>query len=160
MQTDNEAELKKAKFYALKVLNFRPRSVEELTEKLKTKGYADPVIGAVVEEFAKKGLLDDSKFSRLWVESRLAARPTGASILKKELKARGVDEKTAEKVLEASLKGRDEYETVKQLADDRMVHLKGLDKTTAKRRLFGFLKRRGFSTDIIFRVLEETKYEN
>ena len=61
---------------------------------------------------------------------------------------------TAE-LLEETKKDYNEYEVVKKLADGRMVHLGGLDKITAKRRLFGFLKRRGFSTEIIMKVISE-----
>ena len=151
----DEAELKKAKFYGLRVINFRPRSSEELITKLKDKGYAEDIITEVILEFEKKGLLNDTKFSRLWIESRMARRPKGASVLRQELKAKGVKEEVIDKALDSLKNNYSEYEVVKNLADSRMPALEGLDKTTAKRRLVGYLQRRGFDFDTIMKVVEE-----
>ena len=150
-----EAELKKARFYALKVINFRPRSVEELTDKLKEKGFSSDTITEVVLEFKKKGLLDDSKFSRLWINSRMASNPKGEIVLKEELKAKGVKEEVIEELIKETKKDYNEYEVVKNLAGQRMQALKDLPKTTAKRRLYGFLQRRGFAFEVIRKVLKE-----
>jgi len=151
----SEDELKKAKFYALKAINFRPRSIEELTEKLKNRGFLNETIKHIISEFKDKGLLDDTKFSKLWVNSRMATKPKGAALLKRELKSKGVKRELAEKILEDTKKDYNEYEIVKRLADARMEQLKGLNQMTAKRRLFGFLKRRGFTFDTIMKVLEQ-----
>lgn len=151
----DEVELKKARFYALKLINFRPRTIEELTDRLKEKGFSALTLTQVVEEFTKKGLLDDAKFSKLWVDSRMASKPKGAMLLKKELQSKGVDEQVIDEVISKATKGSNEYDIVKQLADARMRYLSGLDKITAKRRLFGFLKRRGFSTETVMKVLKE-----
>ncbi|NQU73155.1 MAG: regulatory protein RecX [Candidatus Omnitrophica bacterium] len=151
----NEDELKKAKFYALKAINFRPRSTEELTERLKNRGFLGETIKQVISEFTDSGLLDDTKFSRLWVNSRMASNPKGVTLLKRELKSKGMKRELIEKIIEETKKDYNEYEVVKRLADARMGQLKGLNQTTAKRRLFGFLKRRGFTFDTIMKVLEQ-----
>ena len=151
----DEKELKNARFYALKVIDFRPRSVEELRGKLEAKGYPKEINEQVIEEFGKKGLLNDAKFSKLWVESRMASSPKAGSVLKRELKEKGVSEEVISRVIEESRRGQNEYDTVKLLANKRMVHLKDLNTTTIKRRLFGFLKRRGFSTELVMKVINE-----
>ena len=151
----DDSELKKARFYALKSTNLKPCSIEELKEKLSKKGFADAVITEVLSEFTKKGLLDDSKFSRLWVENRMYSNPKGEPVLRQELKAKGVEEQVIDNTIQAIKKTYNEYDMVKNLADARMVSLKGLDKTTAKRRLFGYLKRRGFDFEIIMKVVKE-----
>lgn len=151
----DEAELKRARFCALKIINFRPRSVEELTQKLKEKGFSGEVITQILPEFSKKGLVDDAKFSRLWVSSRMAAKPKGKALLRRELKQKGVADEVISGILKESGEEYDEYEVVRKLADERMRCLAGLDKTTAKRRLFGYLRRRGFSVDMIMRVIKE-----
>jgi len=151
----DEAALKKARFYVLKVLNARPRSVEELTAKLREKGYPEEITAQVIGECAKKGLLDDVKFAKLWVQGRMASRPKGGAVLRRELEEKGVKEDVIEKVVAGVAKEYDEYEVAKGLAGQRIDRLKGLNKTTAKRRLFGFLRRRGFSFDTIIKVMDE-----
>ncbi len=151
----DEAELKKARFYALKVFNLRPRSTEELREKLLGRGFAQEVIDGVVTEFVKKGFLNDSKFSKLWVESRMTSNPKGAFLLKRELKEKGVKDEIIDQAIKESAGGHNEYEVVKTLAESRMAALKGLNAAAVKRRLFGYLRRRGFAVETIMRVIRE-----
>ncbi|MCM8781897.1 MAG: recombination regulator RecX [Candidatus Omnitrophica bacterium] len=148
-------ELKKAKIYALRVVNFRPRSAKELTNKLKEKNFSDNIIAEVISEFKKKGFLNDAKFSRLWINSRMASKPKGEALLKRELMEKGVTNDVINEVIEEAKSEYSEYEIVKNLADQRMERLRDLDKRTAKRRLFGFLKRRGFNFETIMKVLNE-----
>lgn len=151
----DESELKKARFYALKVINFRPRSSKELTNKLQDKGFPQKIISEVLAEFKKNGLVDDKKFSKLWINSRMASKPKGEILLREELRQKGVEDNVIKEAIEDTNKDKGEYEVVKELADARMAALRDLDKKTAKRRLFGYLKRRGFSFETIMRVLKE-----
>lgn len=151
----DEAELKKAKVYALRVSNLRPRSVEELKEKLRDKGFTQEVIERVISEFAKNGVLNDPKFSKLWVESRLRSNPKGAFLLKRELKEKGVKDEVIDQAIKESAGEHSEYEVVKTLAESRMAALKGLEAAAVKRRLFGYLRRRGFTVETIMRVIKE-----
>ncbi|MBI4335193.1 MAG: regulatory protein RecX [Candidatus Omnitrophica bacterium] len=147
--------LKKAMFYGLKITNLRPRSAQELREKLHDKGFADNVIEEVVAEFSKKGLLNDLKFSKLWVESRMASNPKGETLLREELQKKGVERQVIDNALRDFKSEGSEYEIVKKLADARLAALRGLDLKTAKRRLFGYLRRRGFTFETIMRVIDE-----
>ncbi|MEI8175956.1 MAG: regulatory protein RecX [Candidatus Omnitrophota bacterium] len=151
----DENEVKKARFYALKVMNFRPRSVLELRDKLADKGFSPATIEAVTTEFGKKGLLDDTKFARVWIDSRMASNPKGESVLRRELKRKGVAEGVTERILADVNKETSEYDTVKRLAHERMNVLRKVDADTGKRRLFSYLKRRGFGSDTIMRVMHE-----
>jgi regulatory protein len=151
----DETEVRNAKFYALRLINLKPRSAEELKGKLKEKGIPENIMTHVLGEFKKKGLVDDKKFAKLWVNSRMASNPKGEKILRHELKEKGVEDDIISQTIEEAKNGQSEYDTVKKLADTRMHSLRELDKKTAKRRLFGYLKRRGFSFDVIMKVLNE-----
>ena len=61
-----------------------------------------------------KDLVNDAKFSKLWVESRMSSRPKGHSVLKRELRAKGVKEQIIEQALKESDKEYNEYEVVKK----------------------------------------------
>ncbi|MCX5716676.1 MAG: regulatory protein RecX [Candidatus Omnitrophica bacterium] len=152
----DENELRKAKFYILRLFNLRPRSEDELRKRLTERGFTKETIDNVIADFSKKGLVNDAKFSKLWVDSRMSSRPKGAAVLKHELRAKGIDEQTIEATLQEVKAGYNEYEVVKGLADERMQQLAGLDKASQKRRLFGFLKRRGFDFDVVMKVVNES----
>ena len=144
----------KAKNDALRLLSFKPRSTQELRKRLKMKKYPDGITDRVVDVFTKTGLLDDRKFAKLFANSRIYTRPTGRRQLEFDLKKSGVGETIAAETL-AGLEGYDEKQTAKDLVRNRFARTKDVPDEKRKARIFGFLKRRGFSQGVIFSVLSE-----
>jgi len=172
--TESNISYDKALAYAHKLFTFRPRSEKELRERLNRRGYNSAVIDRVITEYKQKGLLNDERFAKLWGLSRLQSKPSSLLKIKHELALKGIDPQTTENVLGQLKEDFDEYETAKALAEKRMRFLTRLDKLNphtnldrckagkvgvgvkAKKRLFDYLKRRGFSSDITYKVLNET----
>jgi regulatory protein len=144
--------LKKAKGYAYLLLKFRPRSVSELREKLIKHNFSEEITEVVIEDFKRRGLLDDKKFARLWVEDRLHLKPMGKLRLRFELEAKGVDGSDIKDAL-GTVAQINEYQAAINLVRKRLKQVGSLNKITAKRRLTGFLQRRGFSYEAIRKVL-------
>lgn len=126
-----------------------------MAQRLKQKGHRGFIIAQVIKDLEEKKFLDDKTFAKLWVGDRITLKPTGKSLLVKELKAKGVSEKIIDEVLEEYKDAYDEYEIAKALALKRTERLKGLEEDKAVKRLFDFLSRRGFSHDTIWKVLKE-----
>lgn len=148
-----EEDKRKAKEYALNLLTIRPRSEEEVRSKLVEKGYEASVITPVIESLKRVSLIDDTEFARTWIKDRMATRPRGRAMLVAELKRKGLKNETINSALEEFLKEYDETKIVKEIAQKRLKTLKGQTRYVKKRRLFGYLARRGFSIDIINEVL-------
>ena len=108
--------LVRAKNSAYALLRVRPRSEAELASRLKDKGYVPGVITGVIEGLRKRGLVDDAKFARFWVDSRMHLKPVGDYILKRELKQKGVGESIVEAALRAKESEYDEYAVAKDMA--------------------------------------------
>ena len=106
--------------YAL--LRQRPRSEFEIRERLKLKGYVAEVVDGVVEALRRAGEIDDARFAKLWVESRMHTNPQGDVVLKHELKLKGVSEPIIEATLQDKAKNYDEYEIALSMAGDRFLH--------------------------------------
>ncbi len=147
--------LQKAKNNAYILLRSRPRSVREVIERLKLKGYIEEVIGEVVASLMKTGDLDDERFARFWVESRMHTNPVGDVILRHELSSKGIAEPTIDMVLSEKASAYDEHELAFSIARERYDRLKKLDKRKAAKRLYDFLARRGFKFDVIKRIIGE-----
>ena len=147
--------IKKAKAYAFLLLKYRPRSIAEFREKLNKRGFSEDVITELVTDFKKRGLLDDAKFAKMWIEDRMNLKPMGKFKLRQELKEKGVSEFDIDDTFENAKNEIDEYESARKLASGRLRQLSGLDKVTAKRRLAGFLERRGFSYDAVMKAVRE-----
>ncbi len=138
--------------YAL--LRQRPRSVYEIRNRLKLKGYADSIIEDIVASLERAGELDDERFARLWVESRMHMNPAGDVVLRHELKRNGISDGVIEAVLTEKSEKYDEYEIALGMAKDRFERFKKLDRRKAMKRIYDFLLRRGFKYDNIRRVVE------
>lgn len=139
--------VEKTRRIALDLLAVRDRTVKEMGDRLVRRGRGQESIDVVIEGLLRSGLLDDEKFVRQWVGSRLEHRPEGRIKLLQDLRKRGVDRSLAERILEefGDRVGSDEG------ADrviERVLHrYQGQSPDAARRRLYGLLARRGFDPD-------------
>ena len=144
----------KVKTDALRLLSFRPRSVEELRARLRRKRYPAEVIEETVAQLSKHGLLDDERFARWVAASAVHTRPIGKKQIELDLKKRGVRPEAIAGAL-AGIGDYDEKTVAKDLVFKRFQKMTGLSKEKKKARLFSFLKRRGFETGASLDALGE-----
>jgi regulatory protein len=171
-------ELQRVYESAMRFLSYRPRSVREVEMRLRKKAYGPEQIATVVDRLRKRGYLDDLEFARFWVSNRQSFSPRGPRLLRSELRQKGVSQDVVDAVLqeqsEAQAEAVQEAEEVAaawgQTASDEPTpgtdlanaltlatkkwRIYGtLDPQTARRRLTGFLMRRGYNYDIADTVL-------
>lgn len=149
-----------ARDHALRLLSIRPRSVREISDRLARKGFERTAVEAVVADLAELGLLDDRKFARDWIENRQHFRPTGVIRLRQELFVKGIDREIADQAVREYKNDADEFPAALDLARRKQKLFRKLDADTAKRRLAGFLARRGYESSIVSKVLKELLKEN
>ncbi|MBM2820714.1 MAG: recX [Candidatus Berkelbacteria bacterium] len=130
---------------ALHFLKFRPRSVFEIETKLKSKNISESEIKKVINVFKKNQLLDDTGFAKMWIRDRNLFKPSGSFLLKIELRRFGI----AEDIIENVLANQDNEELAKQALESkgRLIKAEFIKKAA-------FLQRRGFSTNIIYKILK------
>lgn len=143
----------KAFSYARRLLNIRPRSIQEIRYRLYAKGFNKKAAEKVIEVLKAKHILDDKSFARMWVESKMRSSPRGDLLFKKELLQKGVSREIIESVL--SEKKGSEGEIIKELVYKKLHTLIDLPPEKVRKKLFDFLVRRGFSFDMIENVLNE-----
>jgi regulatory protein len=148
------------KAYALRLLELKPRSVHEIRDKLAKKGIDKAEIEAVILDLETIGLLDDQKFARDWIENRQHFRPMGVIRLRQELFAKGIDREIVDQAISDYKSNADELPAALDLARRKMKLYRKLDAEAAKRRLAGFLARRGYEVSIVSKVLKELLKEN
>jgi regulatory protein len=148
-------EIARATNAALVFLGYRARSEREVRDRLGQKGYPPETITAVVERLNGWGYLNDADFARFWTENRAQHKPRGRRLLEQELRFKGVAPEVVRETLdEAEL---DDETTALALARDRLRRGTGadLDPETQRRRLAGFLARRGYDYDVVRRVMKQ-----
>jgi regulatory protein len=145
---------KSAKAAALRFLKIRPRSIAELKEKLKVKGFSQEEIATTVLELMASGLLDDRAFTKSWINYRLA-RPFGFRRIMLELKDKGIDPQLIEESIAEARGGVQIDSVIEDLVRRRWQRLSAIDPLKKKKKVLDFLLRRGFEADAVIRVLEK-----
>jgi len=130
---------------ASRLLAVRPRSRREVEDRLRRRRIAPEVIRGVLERLDAEGLLDDARFARAWVASRLALQPSGALRLQGELLRKGVAPEVIESALREAFSDTDEYQLALHVARSRVRRYRAQPAEVVRRRLAGVLHRRGFS---------------
>jgi regulatory protein len=138
---------------ALHFLSFRSRSNQEVQTYLERKGYAAEVIEAVLAQLEEDGFLNDTRFSREWVENRTTFRPRSQSMLGWELKQKGVSSEAIETALaEAEL---DDADLALKAAQRALGRYAGLPWEDFARKLGAYLQRRGFSAQVTWATIRK-----
>ncbi|MFA6609233.1 MAG: regulatory protein RecX [Candidatus Omnitrophota bacterium] len=155
MTPETDKKNTKARNNAYSLLRSRPRAEREIRDRLRMKKYDDGVIEDVISRLKSAGEIDDAKFAKFWVESRMRMNPVGDAVLKHELKAKGVDQSIIDLVLEEKKDNFNEYEIASGMARERFARFAKLDRRKAMKRLYDFLQRRGFSFDTVERIVAD-----
>ena len=136
------------------LLKFRPRSEKEIYLRLKKKKFEERIIKEVLLFLKDKDFIDDNHFAKIWIESRIK-RPLGLRRLKEELRIKGIPQEIIDSKIEEIKKSYSEEDVVSKMAKERLHKLKGVESQKAKRRVFAYILRRGFSPEIVIDVLNQ-----
>jgi regulatory protein len=145
-----EATISRAYDRAMMMLAARGRASGELKRLLVRKGEDPRVAGVVVERLTAAGFLDDDAFARQFTRSKST---TGISRrrIEQELSRKGVERGLATAAVADTFAEEhvDESAAIQLAAEKKLRTLGRLDDVTRKRRLYGYLARRGFDADAI-----------
>lgn len=97
-----EAErLQKALSLALAQINRRERTVAELRAHLERKGIADATAETAIAELVRERLVDDARFTEMFVHDKRELQSWGAQRIRRGLLERGIDRDLAERAVSA-----------------------------------------------------------
>ena len=136
---------------AVRYLSYRPRSVKEITDHLRKHEIPEEWIGATIERLQSNRLVDDRRFAEIWLENRATFRPRGTFALRMELRQKGV----SDRVIDEALSELDEIPLALQAGRKKCARLRNADEEEFRKKMYGFLSRRGFSYETISEVLPE-----
>ena len=149
LQTQDEVE--RAYERALNFLSYRPRSEAEVRRNLRKKNVGDEVVEVVIERLTRAMMLNDREFARYWVENRLQFNPRGVRALRHELREKGVPVP----IIADTLADCDDEAAARKAAEAGAHRLARLEPRDFRRKLGGYLARRGFSYAVIEPLVEE-----
>lgn len=144
----------KAKEICFNLLAARSRSIDELRQALRRKGFDPDLTESLLAKLDQAGLVDDTSFAESWVRSRHAQNGLSRSALVAELRRLGVDTSVAEQAGEA-VGVDDEENRARQLVRKRLSSLTNVSEQAAVRRLLGMLGRKGYPQGLAYMVVRD-----
>jgi regulatory protein len=143
-----------ARSIVLRKLTAAPRSRAQLAGDLAARDVPDEVAAAVLDRFTEVGLVDDAAFAEAWVRTRHAGRGLSRQALRRELRAKGVDDETVADAVEA-IDDEAEVAAARALVARRLAGMRTLPPEVRMRRLVGQLARKGYSGGLAMQVVRE-----
>lgn len=153
----NEKEVTRAKNAAYRYLTYRPRSRAEVERKLSEKGFSEPVVDAVIVDLDRLGYVNDREFAVQWARSRTRLRGFGRRRIDQELRDRGISRETIRETLGVIFADSSEIDIARREAEKKLRSLTRFAPDVRRRRLAGFLERRGFSSEMIHTILQDIR---
>lgn len=137
---------------AARLLKYRGRSRQELYRALRRKGYGEAAVSLTLERLEEAGLINDEALAGQLVEG-LRARNVGTRAVRRKLLQAGLGRELTEEALANTDEG-EERERATALAQKYLARSGGEDPAQVRRRLYGYLARRGFDDGVCREVLE------
>src|SRR5215210_1167659 len=141
---------------AVKLLAAKPRSVEELRERLLEKQWTDEAaVDYALGKLKEYGYLDDERYAFGFASYRVRQKPVGRQRLARDLQTKKVPKETADAALELVYQETPEEELIARAIEKR-IRLRGRPTTRQETKsLYDHLLRLGFSYDLIIRKVRE-----
>lgn len=131
--------------YLLDCLARREYSRQDLKLRLLKRKRPEILVDSVLDYIQSRGWLDDGRFARAWLVSRVKKMPEGASALKNGLLSHGIKSALADSVLRSFFDEVSEEELLKRCAEKYIKSHRNLNQN----KLILHLQRRGFSFYLI-----------
>lgn len=151
---NNPKKLINAKEFCFRLLKLRQRSEHELRQRLIRKKFTAETIEEVIAYLKKIKLINDREFSQSWIASRI--NNFGKRRIVFELRQKGISKELIEESLEEFKERFSDTDNLRELARkkyDKFLQ-ENQDSFKAKKRLFAFFMRKGYSPEIIIEILE------
>lgn len=129
---------------ALRLVSRAEQTSFGLGHKLEKAGYPRSCVNAVLERLRELGIVDDTRYARLWLQARLSRGAEGPRRLLAALRRRGISRQDAAAALRSVLSPAAERTLL-----DRYLGKKRLRPAGGTSETVRILKREGFSPDLI-----------
>ncbi len=133
-----------------------PRSRKELEVTLAKREIDPEVAKEVLDRFVEIEIVDDAAYAALLVRSRCNTKRVSRSVLKQQLRQKGIDPDLINEAL-LVVTDADELRMATELVAKKARSMSRLEPQVRKRRLFGLLARKGYGTSIALQVINDLK---
>jgi len=140
---------------AVRLLNYRMRTKQELVQRLRQKQFSSGVIDQVLDKLDGLGLINDSQFAEAFIASKTSSKPIGRKLLVRKLQGKGISRQTASEMVATLSDDATQLELALKAVKTKQRSLQEFDAAKRKEKLTAFLARRGFDWEIIKKVVHK-----
>ena len=139
---------------AMKYCSYAERCTYDATSKLRHLGAGPELIQEIIEKLTSQGYINDSRFSKLFAESKLRHNRWGKHKIKAELLRRNIDNNSIEQALSAI--DDDEYmQCLRSLFSKKAAELTTKNKGKVTERVINFCIRKGWEPELVLTLNAE-----
>lgn len=159
-------ELRKAKEAALRLLALRDRSRKEIEGRLFEKDYTREIVDRVLREMEFLGYIDDARYAFKFAMDAVKRKSAGPAAVKYGLQQKGVPREVIDEAVSRVFQDYDEKEVAQKAlktALRKRLEVRNKKQEIGRnelKRLSDYLRRKGFSYDIIKETLKEIEKED
>lgn len=150
-QLQQEDGYERGKDAAMNLITYRPRSEREIEQKLRQKKFEPNTIERVLTRLRELDLVNDAAFARYWIDQRETFKPRSRMALRQELQQKGISREIVDELLEEI----DENTAAFRAVEKKALRWRSLPEDEYRRKVTGFLQRRGFHYGIVRDVLDQ-----
>jgi regulatory protein len=140
---------------AWRFLARREHSTKELSDKLLHKNFSPADVKFIIEDLINKDYLNNTRFARQLINEEITLKRNGPRLIKANLLKKGIDMSVTDELLAEIYPENRQSENCHWLAGKKLNSLVQLEPEKQKKRLADFLNRKGFTWEIISRVIGE-----
>ena len=146
----------RARSIILRLLEKGPKSSAELLEVLLKSEIPAEIAKPLIERFTEVELINDQVYAQDLADASRRTKGLARSMVKRKLETKGLDKELIDQVA-SEISDEDELAVATELAIKRLGQLSHLQPEVQKRRLVGFLQRRGFGSSAVFAAIREAE---
>ena len=141
---------------ALRIIAARARSKAELRRALVRKGEEPELVDRAIDRLSAQGFLDDAAFAQSFTRHKVLGGGQSRRRVQAELARKGVSREVTDAAIDVVFEEEqvDQRAIVEGVARRKLRSLTRLEPAVRRRRLYGFLARRGYDGDDIRRAME------
>jgi len=157
MVNGDQDEYPRANAAALRLLTLCDRSKKDLRERLLKKDYPAGVVERVIQQLESMDYLNDERFAVKFAVDAVRRKNAGPAVVRYGLQQKGIERRIIEETVGQIFQENEEREVARQALKKRLRigARKPEDKKETIKKLSDFLRRKGFSYDIIKAAIGE-----
>ena len=147
-------EINFGKKAAIRFLNYKQRTEKEVHDKLKGFKLSEESIDKIMLFLKEFKFINDENYAKLYVESKKVLRPEGRRSVRMRLAKKGINKELSEISVSENYTEEEELSKAKELYEKYRKKVRGKNEADKKQKCYRYLLSKGFSYDLINRVLK------